>query len=364
MASRLFLSLAALLSLTLSACQRTAGGGVGADGDTLSYARLLRFAEREGLLEVTIADPWQSGRALQTIVLGEDGAPNALPTLRRVVVFTTAHCQLLEWLGAEGKIVGVADADYIHVDAVRRGLERGTIVDCGSAMSPDIEKIIALKPDAIIASPFEGSGGFGKLEKLGIPIIQAADYMEDSALGRAEWMRYYGRLVGAAQRADSLFHVVDSSYHALKRRAAQLPMGRSLLTERKTGATWYVPGGSSTVAAVIRDAHGGYAFSDDSHSGSLPLSFEQVLDKAGESDVWAFKVYGTGLMNSDDLLREYHGYKWLRAFQTGNIYECNTMTSRYFEETPFRPDYLLREIMILLHPNESLGKLRYYRKMD
>ena len=82
-------------------------------------------------------------------------------------------------------------------------------------MNPDMERIIDLHPDAILLSPFENSGGYGRIEKLNIPIIECADYMETSALGRAEWMRFYGLLFGAAPQADSLFAEVDSCYSDL-----------------------------------------------------------------------------------------------------------------------------------------------------
>ncbi len=229
-------------------------------------------------------------------------------------------------------------------------------------MSPDIERIIALKPDAIILSPYEGQN-LGRIAKLGIPVILAADYMEMSSLGRAEWMRYFARLFDCAQRGDSLFNVVDANYQSLKAYAAKLPKGKSVLTERKTGAVWYTPGGESTIGVTIRDAHGGYAFAKDKHSGSLPLSFEQILAKAGQSDVWAFKFNGARLMSKSDLLREFQGYSGLKAFRTGNIYECNCSVRPYFEEVSWRPDYLLREMIILLHPQAKLGKLRYYQKL-
>jgi len=138
----------------------------------------------------------------------------------------------------------------------------------------------------------------------------------------------------------------------------------SILTERKTGSVWYCPGGRSTLGQLIADAKGGYAFSDDQHSGSLPLSFEQVLDKAGNTDVWAFKYHGDRPMSRRDLLEEFHGYTGLKAFRHGMIYECNCSKVPYFDEIPFRPDYLLREFIILLHPDIThLGKLRYYQKI-
>ena len=68
-------------------------------------------------------------------------------------------------------------------------------------------------------------------------------------------------------------------------------------------------------------------------------------------------------MTRSDLLREFHGYNALKAFRTGNIYECNCSITPYFEEVGFRPDFLLREMIQLLHPGVNLGGLRYYRRL-
>lgn len=345
-----------VLPLLFACGRRTAVSKQEATGQ-FRYAQLLHYNNADSTFR--IADPWQQGKTLQML--------KAAKPFKRVVVFTTAHCQLMEYLGVADRIVGVCDAQYILIPDIQKRLRladgaKGKIVDCGSSMSPDVERIIALKPDAIILSPFEGQN-LGRIEKLGIPVILAADYMETSSLGRAEWMRYYARLFDCVQRGDSLFHVVDSCYQSLKTYAAKLPKGKSILTERKTGAVWYLPGGESTVGVTIRDAHGGYAYANDKHSGSLPLSYEQILAKAGQSDVWAFKANGSRLMSKSDLLREFQGYSSLKAFQTGNIYECNCSVKPYFEEVSWRPDYLLREMIILLHPEAKLGKLRYYEKV-
>ena len=95
-----------------------------------------------------------------------------------------------------------------------------------SLCSKGFYKIIDLHPDAIMLSPFENSGGYGRVEKLNIPIIECADYMETSALGRAEWMRFYGLLFGQAQKADSLFAEVEKNYNELKALVYCLPSSR------------------------------------------------------------------------------------------------------------------------------------------
>ena len=305
-------------------------------------------------------------------------------------------------LGCQQAIRGVCDLDYINIpDVKKRAASAGnaaagkasagnvsaenaaagnSIVDCGSSMAPDIERIIALKPEAILLSPFENSGGYGKLDKLHVPIIEAADYMESSPLGRAEWMKFYGMLFGNEERrvkrkegksngisgscepkADSLFAKIEKEYLKLKAEAAGYPKGLSILTERKTGNVWYVPGGQSTIGILLKDANARYIFEDDEHSGSLAMSPEQILAKGKQVDVWAFKYFGGAPLSQAQLLQEYDGYKALAAFSRGNIYQVDTSTVPYFELTSFHPELLLREFIILAH-GERFGKLKFYKK--
>ena len=438
----------ATVALLMAACQggKTAAADAEA-GDTLEmkYAKLLTIVkhgdgeeasdEAEGVdyqyAEAIIANPWKAGTMLHRYILipkGEEGDKTVAMLARRrsmgarcttdtvrtpverSAVFIAPHCQLMYELGCQQAIRGVCDLNYINIPDVRKraasagkassgnASAQNSIVDCGSSMAPDIERIIALKPEAILVSPFENSGGYGKLDKLHIPLIEAADYMESSPLGRAEWMKFYGMLFGRAKnisttaagkaseaavgkaseatagkaseatlpascelRADSLFAQIEKEYLKLKAEAGKLPKGLSILTERKTGNVWYVPGGQSTIGILLKDANARYIFSDDQHSGSLPMSPEQILAKGKQVDVWAFKYFGGAPLSQVQLLQEYDGYKALAAFNWGNIYQVDTSTVPYFELTSFHPELLLREFIILAH-GERFGKLRFYKK--
>lgn len=383
--------------------------------------------------EVIIANPWKAGTMLHRYILipkGKEGDKTVAMLARRrstgarcttdtvrtpvekSAVFIAPHCQLMYEMGCQQAIRGVCDLDYINIPDVKKratsagnaaagnaaagkasagnvssgnvsaenAAARNSIVDCGSSMAPDIERIIALKPEAILLSPFENSGGYGKLDKLHVPIIEAADYMESSPLGRAEWMKFYGMLFGNEEgrvkseegksngisgscepKADSLFAKIEKEYLKLKAEAAGYPKGLSILTERKTGNVWYVPGGQSTIGILLKDANARYIFEDDEHSGSLAMSPEQILAKGKQVDVWAFKYFGGAPLSQAQLLQEYDGYKALAAFNRGNIYQVDTSTVPYFELTSFHPELLLREFIILVH-GERFGKLRFYKK--
>ncbi len=365
-----------------SSCHSGRGEGVSADGDTLSlkYAHLLTMVDYGDYTEVTVANPWQADAELHRYLLvpkGKEGDETArrLSAMRNggrhqdivrtpvenSVVFTAPHCQLMYDLHVERAIRGVCDMQYVNIADLH---SRKDLVDCGSGMQPDIERIIELHPEALLISPFENSGGYGKLDKLGIPIIETADYMEYSPLGRAEWMKFYALLFGCKAQADSLFGAVEKAYLSLCRRAAAMPVGRSVLTERKTQGVWYVPGGKSTIGILLHDAHARYVWAGDTHSGSLALAPEQVIDHGDDIDVWAFKRYGGNRLTAAGLLAEYPGYAQLRAFREGNIYQCDTGSKPFFELTPFHPDLLLREFIILAHPQETSdwGKLQFFSK--
>ena len=390
----------ATMAITLIACQggKTAAG-MEEGGDTLQmkYAQLLTIVSHDegSYTEVKVHNPWKEGTELHRYILvpkgkegdatmaklagqahGEGKAAATLGVktdtvrtpLTSNLVFTAPHCQLLTELGCQNAITGVCDKDYINIPDIKSRAQADAkvahpIMDCGSSMQPDIERIIALHPEALLISPFENSGGYGKLDKLRIPIIETADYMETSPLGRAEWIKLYGLLLGSS-KADSLFSAIEKEYLQLKAEAAKLPLGLSILTERKTGNVWYVPGGKSTMGILLRDAHAKYIFADDQHSGSLSMSPEQIIAKGNQVDVWAFKYFGGNALTKNDLLAEYQGYQALKAFQSGNIYETDTSCEPYFELTSFHPEILLREFIILSHPEagDKFGKLRFYKK--
>ncbi len=376
----------ALVVLLVVACQggKTASGE---GGDTLQmkYAELLTIVKHNdgAYTEAIIENPWKKGTTLHKYILvpkGNEGdetvarlkddiRENATlqmgshcdivrTPLESNVVFTAPHCQLMYELGCKNAITGVCDKDYINIPDIK---ER---VDCGSSMQPDIERIIALKPEGLLISPFENSGGYGKLDKLHIPIIETADYMETSPLGRAEWMKFYGLLFKSEERSDSLFSSIEKEYLALKAEAAKLPQGLSILTERKMGSVWYVPGGKSTMGILLKDANAKYIFADDTHSGSLAYGPERILSKGTQIDVWAFKYFGGKALSKNDLLAEYEGYKVLKAFNSNSIYQVDTSTQPYFELTSFHPEILLREFIILAHPKATqFGKLRFYQHL-
>ena len=356
-------------------------------GDTVrfEYARHLKIVKHQGYSIATLTDPWKQGKILHTYALVPKGKAGdevckafssdnnqevtiVRTPITRSVVFTTVHCALLYDLKAESAIKGVCDLQYISIPDVQQRAklpisDAHHVVDCGNSMSSNVEKIIDLKPEVIMVSPFENSGGYGKLDKLHIPLIEMADYMEESSLGRAEWMKFYGILFGREKAANSLFNEVKSNYERLMQKAQTAKQTLSIFTERMMGNVWYVPGGRSVIGGLLQDARARYVFANDTHSGSVALSFESVLDRAGKADIWLFK-YNEHPSTLQELLKENAGYGEFKAVKTHQVFACDCTHRPYYEEVSFHPDRLLSDVIQIVHPDiAGFAPMHYYQRL-
>ena len=353
------------LAALLCACN--AGQQFQADGGIMELASHITVHETPHSYNVRIANPWKKGNLLHTYLFTDSlstdykfsRADNTVHVpLERVVVMTNSLAHLMVELGVEDCIAGVCEPEYISDTLIRARLADGTIADCGNSMYPTIEKIMGLHPDAIMVSPFEGTG-YGQLEKLGIPLLECADYMETSPLARAEWIRFYGRLFGAAATADSLFKKVENDYNSLKEIAAKTVTRPKIMLDTRSGSAWYVAGGGSTIGRMIADAGAEYLFADNDNSGSVPLSFETVFEKAQDADVWLLKNSSSTPLTYRLLESDFKSYASFRPFRERNIWVCNVNEVPYFELSSFHPEILLGEFISIFHPEISNERLFY-----
>lgn len=349
--------------LLLSAC----GGGsktssLQAEGDTvrMKYSSLLQIVKHADYTVVTIRNPWDTLKVLHTYLLAdrEKPLPEHLPEgtvvrtpLQKSVIYSSVHCSLWSELDELKGIGGVCGLEYIKLPQIQEGCRNGSIVNVGNSMNPDIERIIDLRPDAILLSPFENSGGYGRVGKLNIPIIECADYMETSALGRAEWMRLYGLLLGKEAQADSLFAGIEKEYLTLMQQVKSQNLKRpTVISEMKNSSAWYIPGGNSTMGRLYQDAGADYVFASLSNSGSVPLAFETVFDRGGNADIWLIKYNQPQDKTYSELERDYAPYARFKAFQDRKVYGCNTNHVPFYEESPFHPELLLKDLIKIFHP--------------
>lgn len=359
------LAAAALLTFAAISC----GGGPAGNSDsvhgTMRHARYLDIQKHEGYTVAEITNPWDTTRLLHRYILVPEDSPlpegNLQGTVIRtpvdnIIVYSSVHASILDILGASDRITGVCEPEYMTCPAIKEGLASGRIKDCGSSVSPSIERIAEARGQVIIASPFENSS-YGAAGKLGLPIIEAADYMENTPLGRTEWVRLFGILLDCPERADSLFSAAEHDYNTIKDRIAQHigdNDGEShrptLLAERKYGASWDVPGGASYMVHIYMDAGADYIFANTASTANVNMSFESVLRKGIDADIWVLKYWSEEPMTYAALEAEYPLYSRFRAFRERHVYGCNTFSTSYYDDIVLHPAWILEDLASIFHP--------------
>ena len=339
------------------------------------YAKGFAIYVNKDYKRIDIRDPWDTTRVLNSYILIDNNIktlPSNLPKaeivrvpLEKLVVYTSVHASIVELLGADSNIVGVCESRYIDSDKLQARLKDGSLADLGESTSPNIEKIIDIGTQAIIASPFENSG-YGPAEKLKVPIIEGADYMENHPLGRVEWLKLYAYFLGKEKIADSIFDATCLRYNTLKTLTQKVEKRPSVLLERMYSGQWFVPAGKSITATLIKDAGANYIFASIAQSGNLAFSLETILDKGINADFWLFKYNLTsGNMTYDMFLSDNNAYGRFDAFKNKNIYVCNTGKVPYYEDIPMHPDRLLKDYISIFHPHLLQDyKYLYFHKMQ
>ncbi|MCF1751213.1 ABC transporter substrate-binding protein [Mariniradius sediminis] len=287
----------------------------------------------------------------------------------RVVLTATTQIPHLDYLGKTDALIGFPNLDLISSPAARERIAAGEIEDLGAGPQSNIERIIDLNPDWVQISTLGNElSNLDLLRKAGVPAILNGDYLEQHPLGRAEWIKVTGALLGKSAEADSIFRVLEKEYLG----AIALVKQQNLMRPRVLAGimyqdVWYLPGGDSWAAKLLESAGADYLFSNIEGTGSAELSYEYVLDRAMDADVWIGVADFPSLEEMGAADRRYQDFK---AFQTGEVYtyalkKGPTGGLEYFELGYLRPDWILKDLIKVLHP-ELLPDYQpyFYQKID
>lgn len=362
------------VAIFLVACNGGSTTQVEVEGDTLTtHAQLLTIKDCGGYTLVDVENPWKEGALLKryALVHRDSVMPKNLMAEAEVVrvpvksalVYSSVHAGAFDELGSVDVVTGIVDAEYYKIPQIVEGVKNGTVVDAGNSMAPTIEKIVELSPEAILTSPFQNAG-HGAIEKLGITIIECADYMETTPLGRAEWIKFLGLLVGKADVANAIYDEVVNKYNTLSAKVKGIENMPTVISEMLIDGVWFLPGGRSYMAQMFADAGAAYPWSEDESTGSLQLDFATVYDKAYNADYWIIKNYEPNFSLAS-LESRYPLNKKFDAFSKGGVYVINTVETSFFEDFPFHPEMLLQEYIQLFHPETFEGErnFKYLRQV-
>ncbi|MDG1385761.1 MAG: ABC transporter substrate-binding protein [Flavobacteriaceae bacterium] len=273
--------------------------------------------------------------------------------VKQIIAGSTTHVAFLEELDAIETLVGFPETDYISSASARKRIGEGKIIDVGKSQQLNVERILELNPDLILSFGVESiDGSLKRFNKMGIPSAFIGEWNEQNPLGRAEWIKVFGALLGKKKEADERFKSIEEKYIEIQNSVPRTKTKPTILAGAIYQDAWYLPGGDSYLAQLFEDANTNYLWKGDTQTGSLALSIETVLEKGQQADYW----FAPGQHTSYFILEEEHVlYSKFKATQTKRIFtyarsKGSTGGLLFFESGATRPDLVLKDIIHHLYP--------------
>jgi len=347
-------------------------------GSSIKHAQFFDIQETEAYTLVTVFNPWTNkGDILQQYALLPKNTenPTGIPPsaiqistpIPNIATTSATHVGYLEELGLTDQISGHSQFNYLYNATLKQRRDAGKVVELGNDQNMNVEKVVELHPAVLMATIFnEISPAFKLIEKTGIPIAYNMEWKETSPLARAEWIKFVAVFFDQLPYATQLFNEIESNYKATM---ASLPTNYSktkILNGVQYRGTWYIPGGNSYMAQLIKDAGGTFAWENDTTTGSLPLSIESVLDKSKDADVW---INPDGLYTMEAILDNDERNALFDVYKTGRIFNPIKRRSEnggldYWESGMVNPHLILKDFVQIFHnPMVSEDSLYFYARV-
>ena len=341
------LGAALALLLVLSGCAAPAEAAEGGAGQAADSAPAWEELALEGSLELQYADQfavdfYEGGYALISVADGEEyllvPEDAAVPTgvaedvtvlqqpLDSVYLVATSAMDLFVSLDALDAIsLSGTSAENWYVPEARAAMEAGEILYAGKYNAPDYEQIFAAGCDMAVESTmiYHAPEVKEQLERLGIPVFVERSSYESSPLGRMEWLKLYGVLLGKLEEAEAAFGQA----------MADLAPVLSQESTGKTVAFFYITSTGAAnvrrsgdyVSRMIEMAGGTYIFPDlgeeDSALSTVNMDMETFYVGARDADVLIYNSTIDGelhtvaeLLDKSPLLADF------KAVETGDVW--------------------------------------------
>ncbi len=328
----------------------------------VQYATGFSIIKYDGYSVVKVVNPWPNATKDYTYILKEASGkiPDSLKNyttisvpIKNIVVTSTTHIPSLEMLEVENSLIGFPNLNYISSEKVRNRIDLGKVKELGQNQDLNTEVIIDLNPDVLIGYGIDNKNPtLDNLEKSGIKIMLNGDWNEQTQLGKAEWIKFFGALYGKEKKADSIFSSIEKEYKNTIELAKNATKKPTVLAGDIFEGTWYLPKGSSWGSQLIKEAGGHYLWEETQGTGSLALSFEVVFEKAKDAEFW---ITSGQFETLKDMQKSNPHYSQFSAFKNKKIYSFSNKKGKtggnlYYELAPNRPDLVLKDLVWVFHP--------------
>ncbi|MCL7754157.1 ABC transporter substrate-binding protein [Polaribacter sp. Z022] len=368
----------AILIFTLISCKKEVAKTVSINKteSSIKYAKGFDIINENGIKKLIIKSAYQNSKEVTKYsIYQKNSKKNIKETqlsikvpIKQIVVTSTTHIPMVELLNEEKAIVGFPYSKYVSSKKTRKLIDSGKIKEIGKESSLNTEILLDLNPELVVGySVSSADKTLTTLKKSGINVIYNGDWLEETPLGRAEWVKFFGVLFDKEKQADSIFKVIESNYNDAKNIALKSEQKPTILSGAiMSKDIWNLPAGESFVAQYLKDSNLDYLWKNSKGKGSLSLSFESVFDKAKEANFWIAPGY---FSSKEQMLKSNKLYSQFEAFKKDQIFTPSTKKGEtggiiYYELAPTRPDLVLKDIIKITKPNLLPNyQLTFFEKM-
>ncbi len=325
----------------------------------IQYATGFSIENHIGYSIVTVKNPWPKATKTYRYILKEKNGivPNSLQQnpiidvpIKSIVVTSTTHIPSLEMLNEEKSLIAFPHLNYISSEKVRALIDAGKVKELGNNKSLNTEVLIDLQPDVIIGYGIDNNNPtLDNLQKSGLQVMLNGDWNEETPLGKAEWIKFFGALFGKQKEANKIFSKIANDYFKTIQIAKKTTTKPTVLAGDMFEDKWYLPRGSSWGSQLLKEANADYLWAETKGTGSLTLSFETVLEKAQHASIWITSGQFESLKEMADANPHYNQFS---AFQQKKVYSFTRKKGGilYYELAPNRPDIVIKDIVKIMHP--------------
>lgn len=328
----------------------------------LKYAKGFSISNENGFKKITIHNGYKNASKSYRYLLVPREAEIPMHSsdvqiirtpIEKIIVTSTSHIPLLELLNKERTLVGFPNTNFVSSPKTRKLIDDKKVLEVGKEEHINTEILLDLAPELVMSFAVDKPNkSFTTIQKMGIPILLNGDWLEETPLGRAEWIHVFGAIYNEEQKADSIFSHIETEYLKAKTIAKTVTKKPTILSGSIFQGVWYLPAGESFIAKYFEDAQADYLWKDTKGTGSLSLNFENVFEKGQNAELWI----GCSMNESkQQLIQANSHYSQFKAYQKNQVYtfakyKGETGGMFYFELAPTRPDLLLKDIIKICHP--------------
>ena len=329
----------------------------------IKYAKGFDIVSENGNKKLIIKNPYKNSKKVFSYILYKKSAIKSINKsinvkievpIQELVVTSTTHIPMIELLNEELSIIGFPNTKYISSKKTRKLIDQGKIIDIGKENSLNTEILLDIEPQLVIGYGVSNADKtLATVQKAGIPVIYNGDWLEETPLGKAEWIKFFGVLFDKEKQADSIFKKIESNYLEAKNIALKSNKKLTVLSGAiMSKDIWNLPAGNSFVSKFLKDANLDYLWRKTKGNGSLSLSFESVFEKGINADFWIAPGYFT---SKNQLLKSNKLYAKFKSFINNNIYTSSNRKGEtggilYYELATTRPDLVLKDIIKITNP--------------